>query len=280
MRATIIGKTEAILSLNALGIQIQGRVIAKDIEINTKAEKAEIEGLEKSGFIKIIYETKDIPVTEEARGANDSKTKENDTGDGDGEKDSEKPIKKIPTPENIEPKSEQQRVLEAEAKTQKEGSRVIISVGEGTIETKMIKSFAGEAPESEATKASIKAMDKLEKKEKEEEEEDAAADENPPVNEEDLPPEEQMGRVATIIDEGSDKKVDMVNTAIPGAAEAKDGDPFIDKADPDTKDEKEDLKSDMEDFFEPDEDTDKKTDDTDEDPDEDMDEEDDPFVEW
>ena len=190
MIVRIIGKTDIVLSLNEVGIQIQGKQTANSVDLDTEAKIAEAKHLEKSGLIQII----EVDEVE-------------------------------PEPENSpEPKSEQDRVKEAEELTQQSESRVIVSTGNETIETKMTKNAEGEIPESEATKASLEAMAKLEEEENEEGEEDEDA---PPVKEEDLPPEEQMGREAVVMDQGSDKKVDMVNTAVPNSD--KDRDPFIDR---------------------------------------------------
>jgi hypothetical protein len=237
MKVTIIGKTDVVLSLNEVGIQIQGKVGAKDIEIDTDAKKNEIAVLERSGLIEVIYDEEKIdtevesPVTDTSDADEPSDNPEDGHDDNGGFDDNTEEedgkIKKVPTIEIPEPKSEEKQVAEAEAETQAEGSRVVISTGDETVETKMTKSAVGDVPESEATKASLEAMKKIEEEEDEDNEEEA--DDKPPVAEEDLPPEEQMGRGAVVMEEGADKKVDMVNSAIPGSEDAKDRDPFIDR---------------------------------------------------
>ena len=125
-------------------------------------------------------------------------------------------------------KADKEKIAKAEAETQKDGSRVIISTGDKVVETKMKKNVTGDIIESEATRASLEAMEKL--KEEEEDDKNEEDDDIPPVTEADLPPEEQMGRGATVIEEGADKKVDLVNSAVPESTTAKEQDPFIDRA--------------------------------------------------
>lgn len=242
MKVTIVGKTDVVLSLNEIGIQIRGRQVAHNVELDTKEKENEIKGLERSGLIEIIdgetsnRETKKpssvTVLSQPVRAGDEDGTDDITEEEKEGEKDKEeekpkKKAKRVPKPEIQEPKSEQQEALDAEAETQKEGSRVIISTGDQIVESKMVKNATGEMQESKATKASIEAMDKLEKEEAGEEVDDV--DEISPINEEDLPPEEQMGRGATIIDEGAEKKVDMVNSAVPGSEGIKEREFFIDK---------------------------------------------------
>lgn len=125
-------------------------------------------------------------------------------------------------PKVLAGQSEQRRVTEAEARTQQEGSRVVITNGKQTFETKMRKSYANDLPETEATKASLEAMEKLEREERGE-------DVPPPaVDESKLNPSEQKGGKATIMREGVNQKVDLTNNAV-RLKGTKDVDPFIDR---------------------------------------------------
>ncbi|GAG49549.1 unnamed protein product, partial [marine sediment metagenome] len=78
-------------------------------------------------------------------------------------------------------KQEADSAKKAEEATEEDGSRVIVATGEGTKETNMVKSAAGESEDSEKTEASREALKELEK-----EEADAKAAEEEGVNEEDL----------------------------------------------------------------------------------------------
>jgi len=250
MIVTIIGQTDVVLSLNETGIQIQGKQAAEGVDLDTMSKEAEIRSLQNSGLIEVIVEGEDIedtpsvpPVSKKEEPNVDNTPDENegdegDTPDTDGTPENEAKTKVIPKPALPEPKSDAQRSAEAEAETQKEGSRVVVSTGDQIVETKMVKSAVGEVTDSEATQASLEAMEKLEAEENEEEIED-----KPPVKEEDLPPEEQMGRGAVVMEEGSEKKIDLVNSAVPGSDNARERDPFVDKADKvESKDKNEDSK--------------------------------------
>jgi hypothetical protein len=241
MIVTIIGKTDVVLSLNETGIQIQGKQAAQNVDIDTPDKEREIQALMDSGLIEVVSRNEVVDEDNTGEIENTEENIENQSEDGSKDnsgEDTDEPLedkdtkpktsKKVPKPEIPETKSEQEKVVEAEAETQKENSRVIISTGDETVETTMTKNAAGEISESEATKASLEAMEKLEKEE-DEDNEDNDTDEKPIVNEEDLPPEEQMGRGAVIMEEGAEKKVDMVNSAVPGQEEARDRDSFIDR---------------------------------------------------
>ncbi len=230
MRVTITGKTKMVLCLSTLDIQIHGLVSARNIEVNTEAEEKELAELKRMGLIEVINEDEVIKVAKNPEVIASIVETDTDIEDRSSEpvvKNIEKKHKKIERKQSkrvfkSEDKSDQERMAAAEAITQKEGSRVIIAIGDNIIQTKMVKNAAGEVPESKATKASLEAMIKLE-----DEEENEDIDDRPPVKEEDLAPEEQMGRVAVVMDEGSDKKIDLVPSILPGSLEERD--PFIDK---------------------------------------------------
>ena len=92
----------------------------------------------------------------------------------------------------------------------------------------MRSTFAGEIPESEATRESVEAMKRLEEEEKAELEGRKVDIDPTLINESKLDPSEQMGRPAIVSDMGETKKIDMVNSAIPGSDEVRNRDPFID----------------------------------------------------
>jgi hypothetical protein len=94
----------------------------------------------------------------------------------------------------------------------------------------MRTTFVGEIPDSEATRESIEAMDKLVEDEKAELEGRIVNINPTTIDDSELDPSEQAGRYAVISDMGEMKKVEMVNSIVPGAEESKDRDPFIDKA--------------------------------------------------
>ena len=120
--------------------------------------------------------------------------------------------------------TEQQRVITAEAKTQEMGGRVVMATVDGVKEGRMGRSVINDIPDSERTRASIEAMKKLEK---EEEEEISLPDTL--VDESKLPPNEQMGRKATIATPEGEMKVNLVGSVVPESKQSKNANPFIDR---------------------------------------------------
>ena len=222
MIVRIIGKTDVVLSLNATGIQIRGKQIANSVDLDTDVKVEEVRYLEKRGFIQVIEAEAEVSGNTLKDISKDSK------------------IKRSKGTRLPKQKTEQEMVMDAEAETQKEESRVIISIGDGVVESKMTKNAAGELAESEATKASLEAMAKL--KEEEEEEKGGVDEDITPISEADLPPEEQMGRGAIIMDQGSDKKVDLANSIVSDSGNT-NRDPFIDREDKSEVVKNEDKKS-------------------------------------
>lgn len=213
MKITIVGNTDSIVNLNKSGIPLVGK---SQIVVNadTPEKENEIRVLQKSGLISIV---EDKPVSSQ------------NEPDKKGE-----PKKKAGRPKGAKGKNslaqiEKARVEKAEAETQKMGSRVIVSTGDGVKEKKMVSSVINELPESDKTKESIEAMAKLEKEEKE------VVLPDVPVDNKKLDPSEQMGRKAVVASAQGEDRVDMKNSILPDSDKTKARDPFIDR-EPDQKD--------------------------------------------
>lgn len=245
MKIVVVGKTDSILNLNKIGIPIRGKeqVI---LEINTEEKKNEILLLKKAGYLDILEV--DFPSIDQPSPVSHPPTVESPKEEppkADEIKESPAPV--VPSSlekkdkslakkskggrpkgaknKNKKSKPEEQRVAEAEAKTQEMGSRVIIGTGNGNVEAKMQNTFEGKVEESEATKESLKAMEDIVKEENEnKKKEEAKVDENK------LDPSEQMGREAVYVQEGSQKKSPMAKSIIPEQEKMRGADPFIDKA--------------------------------------------------
>ena len=185
MKSIVRGLTPSVITLNKSGITIRGIEDAV-IDIDTPEKKNEVAGLVRAGFVEVI-----------------------DSNDFSDES-------------MIKGKSEEQRVKEAEAKTDVDGSRVVIGTGKGNIESKMVRNAIDRFldDESDRIAASIQALKQIEAEEAGEN-----VDKNP-IDETILPPSEQMGRPATISTGDKEKKEDMVNSVL---GTNKDRDPFIDR---------------------------------------------------
>ena len=252
MKVIVVGKTDSILNLNKVGVPIRGKIQAV-LEIDTEEKKNEIIGLKKAGYLDILEvntpEEKipvlvsppvpiSIPVStlESAPKADTSLETEAITlvpspvTQPEAKKKGGRPKGSKNKKVKAQAQSEAQRCATAEARTQEMGSKVIIGMGDRNIETKMRKSFEGEIKESEATKDSIRAMEEIQNAEaKEKNKEDTKIDETK------LDPSEQMGRQATVVQEGTQKKTSLAKSIIPEQEKIREVDPFIDNKD-DVKD--------------------------------------------
>jgi hypothetical protein len=186
MKSVIRGKTASVITLNKTGITIRGKEDAL-VDIDTSEKRNEVMGLANAGFIEIIS-------------SNDFSDEVMSKG-----------------------KSEEQRIKEAQDKTEQDGGRVVIGTGNGTYESKMVKNAIDrflDDDESDRTKASIDALKKMELEEAGKDAEETVVDESK------LPPQEQMGRQATVSTGDKETKEDMVNSVL---TTNKDRDPFIDR---------------------------------------------------
>ena len=208
MKARITNLTQSTIVLNKMKI-VLGAGASQVVDVVPGEQKAELDGLDRAnviGIVEIIPESLSEVTTEYT-----STT-----------------ITKAPPNKNkskvVVAQTEQDRTRAAEAITQREEGRVVISTGEHTFETKMRKSYTDNMPESEATKASIDALAKLESEER-----DGNIDPIP-VDESKLDPSDQTGRQATIIREGTHQKVDLTNNFANSTKKGqKASDPFIDR---------------------------------------------------
>lgn len=226
MKVIIVGKTDCILNLNKIGVPVRGKEQAV-VEVDTEEKKNEILVLKKAGYLDILEIESPIVAPPDPI-SDDKQTKTEEKEETSPTPTETKEIKKRKGgrpkgAKNKKTQSEQQRVNEAEAKTQEMGSRVVIGTGNGNVESKMKRSYEGQIEESEATKESIKAMEEIIKEEDEGKKKiDAKVDESK------LDPSEQMGRQAIFIQEGEQKKSTLSKSIIPGQENIREVDPFID----------------------------------------------------
>jgi len=190
MKVKITGKTESTITFNNLGIILRGK---KDAiwEVTTPAQEKELKSLERASLIKVQYDYVD-------------------------------PKSVVDNSDSM--KSEQDRASAAESLTQKNGSKVIVSTGDGIIETEMTNSVVNKYSDnivSDQIKASLDAMKKIEDEEANELDNKEQDDF---LGNADLDIVDQMNRKAVICSEGEIKTVEMTNSSI-----NKNRDPFIDR---------------------------------------------------
>jgi len=224
MKVIVEGLTESILTLNKIGVPIQGRVTAI-LDINTNEQQQELNIVVKAGLVKILKESECVKNTEEEKNASNKDA--NPEGRGKGKRKSGRP-KGSKGKSKIN--QEKEGAARAEAETQKEGSTVVIGTGGDTVKGKMTHNAVGEQPESDRTKKSLEAMEKLQ----EEEENENAEGFDPQdmtIDESKLDPSEQIGREAIIGTGSGEQKVKMTNSSVPEADAIRQMDPFIDRED-------------------------------------------------
>jgi hypothetical protein len=231
MKIGITGLTASTITFNEIqggsgaNLNLHGEETAV-VEMDTVYKTNEINVLEKAGLIKVenldpkpeptptpVQTPVQTPVPEPTTDPVEEKTEE---------KTEEKAEKKGPKPV----KRGRGRPKGAKNKTKEyptESSRTIVAGEDGTpVESNMTKTAEIDFEESETTRASIEAMEKLEEDEK-------AEREVVNTDEKELPINEQMGREATIFTGESSKKVEMKNKMVPESEAAKKADPFIDR---------------------------------------------------
>lgn len=221
MKVIVKGLTKSILTLNKIGVPIQGLKEAI-LDIDTDEQQQELNVLVNIGLVEILEESECSKKAEKEKNASNKDT------DAGGKK------KGRGRPKGAKGKSKTDQgkkdAAEAESETQKEGSTVVIGTGGDTVKGKMTHNAVGEHPESERTKKSLEAMEKLQ----EEEELRDAEDFDPQdmaIDENELDPSEQMGRKAVVGTGAGEQKVKMTNSSIPEADAIKQMDPFIDRED-------------------------------------------------
>jgi hypothetical protein len=122
------------------------------------------------------------------------------------------------------------KITKSSAVGLKDGSDVVVMTADGPRSGQMKRNAIGDINESEATKASIDAMEELEKEERE-------SKDSEPIDESTLDLSERMGLKAVVsCGEGSAQSVSMKNSVIPEAEQIKDrGVNFIDDAQPENE---------------------------------------------
>lgn len=230
-RITVIGKTDVTINLNKIGVPIRGKSKAILNIINDDQEK-ELMGIVRAGLLEIIEDKPIVPVPvivkeneveiisvdEVAKPIVEKKK----PGRPKGTK-----VKSVKKPsKNTFAENEQKRMSKAEAETQKMGSRVVFGTLDGAKVGHMTRSAINDMVDSEQTRASIEAMEKLEKEEKE----DISLPDTI-IDESKLDASEQNGRRAVVSTESGVDKVNMVNSILPESSSIRNSDPFIDHKD-------------------------------------------------
>lgn len=129
MKTSVIGKTDATLTLNKCKTYIRGRSEAI-IDVVNDEQKTELAVLERQGLVVVIGEDELDP--------------------------------QIEAPKTM---SEVERVSRSEAETQKMGAKAFVVTGDGVKEGRMVHSTTDQFVESEATRESLETMERLEKEE-------------------------------------------------------------------------------------------------------------------
>lgn len=221
---SVIGKTDATINLNKIGVPIRGKSHAV-LPIMNPDQEAELMGIVRAGYLAIVPEE---PIANEETQPDSTCNQESKDqpekkkgGRPKGAKNKPKGVSQNPQAEE-----EAKRVAIAEAKTQQMGSRVIVGTSDGPKNGRMTRSAVNDITETEQTRASIEAMEKLNKEEKE----DINLGDTF-IDDSNLDASEQMGRKAVVVTEGGVNQKNMVNSILPESKKIREADPFIDKAD-------------------------------------------------
>lgn len=268
MRVNICGLTDMTISFTGIGLILRGKVKASNIDIKSDDQMRELISMKNAKLISLEMEEV-VPVLFKAPEAikivlEDLKEEDldeivlpdlPDTTD-DIEDSVSKPISISPLIPEIPtiPKLENSKKLEdnANAKNKKTIKRVaksenseetkktsindedegevVIMTSTGVKRGKSKRMMSGEMPESEATKASIEALKKLEDEERGDIEEEAN---RKPIDESSLPLEERMGGKATIaFGPKNTESVKMKNSILPDAEQIRNANliPLEDKS--------------------------------------------------
>jgi hypothetical protein len=239
-KVIVIGKTDSIINLNKIGVPVRGKTRAI-LNIFNADQEGELMGIVRAGLLEIVPDEIQpfIPpprayhITDDKERASNKKSenkepeKPTEKKKGGRPKGSKNKTKDAPV-KNTLAEEEHRRISRAEAETQKMGSRVIIGTLDGAKEGRMTRSAVNDIIDSEQTRLSIEAMEKLEREEKEE---INLPDTQP--DESKLDASEQMGRKSVIATEAGVEKVDLVNSILPESIANKKADPFIDRKDKD-----------------------------------------------
>jgi len=277
MRVNICGLTDMTISFTGIGLILRGKVKASNIDIKNDDQMRELIGMKNAKLISLEMEEA-IPVikTPEAIKIVLEDLKEEDLDEivlpdlpdttDDIEDSISKPISISPLIPEIPtiPKLENSKKLEDNGSKNKktikrvakienleetkktsindeDEGEVVIMTSTGIKRGKSKRTMSGEMPESEATKASIEALKKLEDEEQEGVEEEAN---RKPIDESKLPLEERMGEKATIaFGSKNTESVKMKNSILPDAEQIRNANliPLEDKSS--KQKEKERLKS-------------------------------------
>jgi len=254
MRVNICGLTDMTISFTGIGLILRGKTKATNIDIKSDDQMRELIGMKNAKLISLEMEEV-APVVIKApeaikivledlnnEGEPETDTENEDIGDSIN---NDSPISLAPLIPEIPkipslPKLENSKKLENDAQNKKNSKKtikriakqenlenakttvndqdegeVVIMTTAGAKKGRGKRTMSGEMPESEATKASIEALKKLEDEEKEgiEEEENRK-----PIDESKLPLEERMGGKATIaFGTKNIESVKMKNSILPEA---------------------------------------------------------------
>ena len=265
MLISIKGLTGSTIILNSLKTTLRGETTLSNINIDNDEQMREIIGLKNAGFL--VYRTETSKAQVEQEDVRINFERESQRPAMKPTKPVQRPIQKAPPPEEEQEPEEDDGTEADEAEAEEtfdqaidrqtvkkvvakrvasasaeDNDEVTIMTLNGPVTGKMVRSTVKDMPETEATRASIEAMKKLEDEENGEEEQETEVDESA------LPANERMGLPATIGAGKNSIQVNMKNSILPEsdiAAKAKakgknikfinpvddspNNDPFIDK---------------------------------------------------
>jgi hypothetical protein len=243
MQVTIKGLTDSVITfthvtvLNGANLILHGQVEAI-VTLDTIEKKTEISGLKNANLISsvIIGEEKEPEpeLAPEPKGDEESEDKPKrgrgrPKGSKNKKKDEKEPVLEKVTEDNPE---ENATPVDPAEEAQDSSRVVVMTAGGEAVSADMQNKMTGEIEESEQTRASIEAMEKIEAEERGE-------DLETPIDESNEDPNNQMGGKAVVGGAEGASKVAMKNSILPEETNVK-ADPFIDRGENAEKDEKDD----------------------------------------
>ena len=225
MRAKITGLTGSTITFTEIEMSSGVKLIMHGkesaiVELDSATKQNEIAVLEGCKLIKCVEfnEVKETP----ASPSEPEVTKEVEPEVAEEVEDAPKK-KGRGRPKGAKNKKSIKRVdkVPESSKTEDDSRAIVVTENGKPVEANSIKEDMKAPEESEITRASIEALEEMEKEEK-------AAKEKKPVDEESLDANSQMGRTATVYNGEGPSKIDMTNSAVPESEVAKESDPFID----------------------------------------------------
>jgi hypothetical protein len=242
MRITIRGLTQKTITFNSLGFVLRGAVVAKSIEIKNDEQLRELNSVKNSGLI--AYEREDLIPSEKEISTTlvplEEKSCKRDAikiikSDGEIEDAPTKPTIVVAKKQRGRPKGSLNKKVETKKTeglikngqpSEEDNSQVTIMTPGGVVKGRLANANAAQMKDSDATRASLDAMEKIE------EEERQAGDETTKLDENDFDISDRMGLSATIsTGMGTTQKISMKKSLLPEAEAINNAKKFIDDKD-------------------------------------------------